>query len=243
MKKLILMFSVLVILCGCNSSEVRFAQNSVRLHLPGEAREESVDFPYYGEAEGIELLGIKDYSSNIKVEPKYIIDYKKPMPKNDYYILTARVPMFEEMKVEFSTITYKLNEEEKEADVGIFEIEKKGLVMEEYAVSKNYNEEKNEFWIDIKTDGLGELKNVEATNPDIQFETRVQKLVIEEMDTDTRVYVSYPKPKEYDFVTTNFCYTFEKNGKEDIRYGKGFVTFGKDGTIKSSGNFWRSAAG
>lgn len=243
MKKLVIMFTLLIILCGCKSSEVSFGKNSVRLHMPGETSKQSVDFRYFGETEDIELLGLKDYSSNIKVEPKYIIDYKKPMQHNDYYILNAEIPIFEGMKVKFSTITYKLGKEEKEADVGIFEFEKNGLEMEEYALSNNYNGKKSEFCIDIKTDGLGNLKKVEAINPDFQVETRIQNLVNTEMETDTRIYFSYSIPREYDFVTTNFCYTFENNGKEELRYGRGFVTLGKDGTIVSSGNFMRSAVG
>lgn len=229
---------ILVLLCACNATnKITFLQSSVRLHLPGDDGEVSLDIPYYGETENVKLLSIKDYSSNVKVDPSYVIDYTYPMAYKDYQFLTTHIPMFEDMKVEFSTITYQLDDKEKEADIGIYEIEKSGLNINETAINYSDVDVKNEFWIDIKTDGLGELKEVKATNPDIQVETRIQKIVNKEMGTDTRVYVSYSKPEDYDLVITNFSYTFEHNGKDEVRYGKGVVLFPKDGIVEASGNF------
>ncbi len=239
MKKLLLAVLMLGILSGCTSSNVEFPHNSFRLHLPGEAGQESVDIPYYGEAEDIELIGIKDYSSNVKVDPNYVIDYKKStLSNNGYYILDVLIPMFEDMKVEFSTITYKLNKEEKEADIGVFEIEKSGLGLREHAIEEMGNEEENKFSIDLNTEQFGTLKKVEATNPDVRLETNIQKINTEE--ADTRITADYRLSKEYDFVTTNFCYTFEKEGKESVVYGLGQVKFAKNYDIVWAGDFNRA---
>lgn len=119
---------ILVLLCACNvTNKITFLQSSVRLHLPGDDGEVSLDIPYYGETENVKLLSIKDYSSNVKVDPSYVIDYTYPMAYKDYQFLTTHIPMFEDMKVEFSTITYQLDDKEKEADIGIYEIEKKRI--------------------------------------------------------------------------------------------------------------------
>ncbi|MCB6289118.1 hypothetical protein LI276_23825, partial [[Clostridium] scindens] len=70
-----------------------------------------------------------------------------------------------DMKVSFSKITYQKDQEEKTADIGIYEIEKSGEVFEEASISKNWDSEEKELYIDVNTKAAGRLIHVEAVNP------------------------------------------------------------------------------
>lgn len=76
-----------------------------------------------------------------------------------------------------------------------------------------------------------------SEDEEIQVKTRIEEYVDKEKGTDTRVHFSYVRPKNYDFVTTNFSYTFEHNGKAETYYGKGVVIFPKKGLLAISGGF------
>ena len=60
------------------------------------------------------------------VDPRYVIDEEAPMEDEDFYAYGIQLPMFKDMKVSFSKITYQKDQEEKTADIGIYEIEKSG---------------------------------------------------------------------------------------------------------------------
>ena len=175
------------------------------------------------------------------VDPRYVIDEEAPMEDEDFYAYGIQLPMFKDMKVSFSKITYQKDQEEKTADIGIYEIEKSGEVFEEASISKNWDSEEKELYIDVNTKVAGRLIHVEAVNPDTPIKIEIQRNTYGDFDTDTRVILRYELPKEYDMTATNFCYTFEKSGRRIQRYGRGVVELYRNGNQTAGRGFQRLA--
>ena len=129
MKKLTGIAGLLILCCigGCApvQKEATFLKSSIRFHFPGEDMEESLIVRFKKEGgEGVRITGIADYKADAVVDPRYVIDEEAPMEDEDFYAYGIQLPMFKDMKVSFSKITYQKDQEEKTADIGIYEIEK-----------------------------------------------------------------------------------------------------------------------
>lgn len=247
MKKKFICFLTLFILCslvGCSAApkEAVFLKSSVRYHFESEDMEESISLSFNKEqGDDVMLTGITDYAANVTVDPRYVIDNKTARQDGDSYTCNMQLPMFKNMKVSFSTISYQENQKEKTADIGIYEIEKSGKGIEEISVSKNWDREIRELYIDMNTEDAGALIKAEAANPDVNATFEIQEKRDADMGTDTRIIIRYELSKEYDMTATNFCYTFKKNGKEEQRYGRGIIQIYKSGVVNSGRGFQRAA--
>ena len=246
MKKLTGIAGLLILCCigGCApvQKEATFLKSSIRFHFPGEDMEESLIVRFKKEGgEGVRITRIADYKADAVVDPRYVIDEEAPMEDEDFYAYGIQLPMFKDMKVSFSKITYQKDQEEKTADIGIYEIEKSGEVFEEASISKNWDSEEKELYIDVNTKVAGRLIHVEAVNPDTPIKIVIQRNTYGDFDTDTRVILRYELPKEYDMTATNFCYTFEKSGRRIQRYGRGVVELYKSGNQTAGRGFQRLA--
>ena len=232
MKKLTGIAGLLILCCigGCApvQKEATFLKSSIRFHFPGEDMEESLIVRFKKEGgEGVRITRIADYKADAVVE--------------DFYAYGIQLPMYKDMKVSFSKITYQKDQEEKTADIGIYEIEKSGEVFEEASISKNWDSEEKELYIDVNTKVAGRLIHVEAVNPDTPIKIEIQRNTYGDFDTDTRVILRYELPKEYDMTATNFCYTFEKSGRRIQRYGRGVVELYRNGNQTAGRGFQRLA--
>ena len=237
---------IIALLCvtGCTSQkEAVFLKASVRYHYQAENGEEALFFPFTNEAgNAVKLTGIRDYKADVKVDPYYMIDSETALQDKNFYTYGLQLPMLKNMKAGFTTISYLEDNEEKTADIGIYEIEKRGKGIEEISISRNYEDEKKrEVYIDLNIEKQGVLKKVEAVNPDMQVRISFKSHKDEEIHTNTRVTLHYELPETYDMVAKNFCYTFVKNGIEEQRYGRGNLLIYKNGDIISSRGFLRSS--
>lgn len=246
MKKIAGITGLLILFCigGCAlvQKEATFLKASNRFHFPGEDMEESLIVRFKKEGgDGVRVTGIADYKADTVVDPRYVIDEETPMEDEDFYAYGIQLPMFKGMKVSFSKITYQKDQEDKTADIGIYEIEKNGIGIEEASISKNWDSEEKELYIDVYTKETGRLIHVEAVNPDVPVKIEIQRNKYGDFDTDTRVILRYELPKEYDMTATNFCYTFEKNGRRIQRYGRGVVELYRNGNPTAGRGFQRLA--
>ena len=142
--------------CAPVQKEATFLKASNRFHFPGEDMEESLIVRFKKEGgDGVRVTGIADYKADTVVDPRYVIDEEAPMEDEDFYAYGIQLPMFKGMKVSFSKITYQKDQEEKTADIGIYEIEKNGMGIEEASISKNWDSEEKELYIDVYTKETG----------------------------------------------------------------------------------------
>ena len=71
---------------------------------------------------------------------------------------------FKDMKVLFQNHSSKESGGEKNGYIGIYENRKSGEVFEEAFISKNWDSEEKELYIDVNTKAAGRLIHVEAVN-------------------------------------------------------------------------------
>lgn len=235
-KRTILLFIVIVSIVGWTSYKFYRKQEEVflRYNYYYEVTNEKVfwriDYPYKGKGK---FYKIKDYTCNKELDPLYKIDQDET--NNCFIFNTHIVPNIE---INFSKGLYKLDNKEKEVDLGKYHITyHENPKIDDYGWEYRalLEEKENRIRLGLHTSNLGKLVKIECVNPNMNIQWKYNQK-IKQNDEDIKEYDEYfinfgIKEKGYDRYITNLRYTFSKDGKETVYTGNGSIVIDQNAKV------------